>query len=312
VFLVLPQGDKTTMLKKLKPAFTFFCLSIAMMLLLSIVSCPVDSGKITSSDETVNMAAITGVPVPAIGETPVSAITETTQYTGTVTWDGDWSWSPYFGGNKAYTATITLTAKSGYTFAGVSEDFFTVSGSSVSQNSPDSGVVTAVFPVTTSVSVGDSTLGGYVAYILQPGDSGYIAGEQRGLIAAAANQSDSISWAEAAFQSTSVPGDTSTDLGTGAANTDNIIAQNGAGNTYAAGLARSYTDGTYTDWFLPSWDEINTLYDNAASIGGLSGTLIWTSSEGNATNASALNPGNGNNHNDPKSSTWSVRAVRYF
>jgi hypothetical protein len=312
VFLVLTQGDKTTMLKKLKPAFTFFCLSIAMMLLLSIVSCPVDSGKITSSDETVNIAAITGVPVPVIGETPVSAITETTQYTGTVTWDGDWSWSPYFGGNKVYTATITLTAKSGYTFAGVSEDFFTVSGSSVLQNSPDSGVVTAVFPVTTSVSVGDSTLGGYVAYILQPGDSGYIAGEQRGLIAAAANQSDSISWAEAAFQSTSVPGDTSTDLGTGAANTDNIIAQNGAGNTYAAGLARSCTDGTYTDWFLPSWDEINTLYDNAASIGGLSGTLIWTSSEGNATNASALNPGNGNSHNDPKSSTWSVRAVRYF
>jgi hypothetical protein len=47
-----------------------------------------------------------------------------------------------------YTATITLTAKTGYTLQGVEADFFSVEGAATVSNSADSGVITAVFPVT--------------------------------------------------------------------------------------------------------------------------------------------------------------------
>ena len=92
----------------------------------------------------INQSAIAGVTAPVAGETPVSAVTETDQYTGTVTW----SESPdTFGYGTVYTATITLTAKDGYTLTGVDADFFTVEGATAT-NSADTGVVTAVFPVT--------------------------------------------------------------------------------------------------------------------------------------------------------------------
>ena len=87
----------------------------------------------------------------------------------------------YFGGSRAYTATITLTAKSNYTLTGVTANFFTVAGADTVTHSADSGIITAVFPATASVSVGDYVLWWQgCGYILQSGDSGYVAGEQRG------------------------------------------------------------------------------------------------------------------------------------
>jgi len=96
----------------------------------------------------VTVSAIAGVTPPAMGETPVTTITATDQYTGTVTWSD----SPVtFAASTVYTATITLTAKSGYTLTGVAADFFTVTGATSDTNPADSGVVTAVFPATGAV-----------------------------------------------------------------------------------------------------------------------------------------------------------------
>ena len=77
-----------------------------------------------------------------------------------------------------------------------------------------------------------------------------------------------IQWATEPYWHTFVPGGTGTAIGTGSANTTKIVAQNGTGSTYAAGLARAYNGGGYTDWFLPSKDELNKLYLNRAAIGG--------------------------------------------
>ncbi len=274
------------------------------------------SGTSAGGDTVVNIAAIPGVAVPVIGEIPVSAITETAQYTGTVTWDGGWAWSTRFGGNKAYTATITLTAKTGYTLTGVSEDFFTVAGVSSATNSTDSGVVTVVFPATATVAIGDAVLGGKVGYILQSGDTGYVAGEQRGLIAASADQGAGIQWAVTGYQGTGVPDGTATELGTGSANTDNIIAQNGAGTTYAAGLCRAYKGGGYTDWYLPSKDELYKLYINRVAIGGFfsssTSDSYWQSTEASWTNAYYLYFPTGAWGGSTKADGRRVRAVRAF
>ena len=99
--------------------------------------------------------------------------------------------------------------------------------------------------------------GGIIFYIFQPGDTGYVAGETHGLIAATEDQSSGIQWSAAPI----VTGATGTAIGTGLTNTNAIIAAQGSGS-YAASIARDYNGGGYTDWFLPSKDELNQLWLN--------------------------------------------------
>ena len=81
--------------------------------------------------------------VPVVGLAPVSGeLINSSQYTGTVEWNPNHS---TFRTGTTYTATITLTAKPGYTFTGVAADFFTVDRASTVNNGANSGVVTAVF-----------------------------------------------------------------------------------------------------------------------------------------------------------------------
>ncbi|GBU29220.1 hypothetical protein R84B8_02784 [Treponema sp. R8-4-B8] len=106
------------------------------------VSVPAASTS-ASKQKPVTIAAIAGVTVPVTERTPVTAIKENAQYKGTVTWSP--AVSGTFASDTQYTATITLTAKSGYTFDGVLTDFFKVPGA-IATNSENSGIVTAVFP----------------------------------------------------------------------------------------------------------------------------------------------------------------------
>jgi len=105
---------------------------------------------------TVNIAAIPGVTAPVTDAVPVTTITETAQYTGTVTWEP--AVSATFVAGIAYTATITLTAKEGFTFDGVAANFFSVAGATVT-NAANSGVVTAVFPETAAAVTIDNIPG---------------------------------------------------------------------------------------------------------------------------------------------------------
>jgi len=160
------------------------------------------------------------------------------------------------------------------------------------------------------VVVGDSYGGGKVAYILQSGDPSYISGQTHGLIAATADQSTGIQWYNGSFTTT---GATGTALGTGSANTTTIITSQGAIATdYAAGLARAYNGGSYSDWYLPSKDELNKLYLNKAAIGGFADKYYWSSSEDYAGIAWFQSFGSGDQGLSYKASTYRVRAVRAF
>jgi hypothetical protein len=102
-------------------------------------------------------------------------------------------------------------------------------------------------------------------------------------------------------------------IGTGFANTNTIITRQGATETsYAAGLARAYTGGEYTDWFLPSKDELYKLYLNRVLIGGFANFAYWSSSEFNNSDAGVQYFSNGYQGSDFKGYPYYVRAVRAF
>jgi hypothetical protein len=102
---------------------------------------------------------ILGVSVPSKGGTPSATITVDTQYTGNISWTpNDGTFLP----NTQYTATINLTAVSGYTFAGIAlatNSSFTVAGATTVANTAGSGTtitVTAVFPTTATNPTGNA------------------------------------------------------------------------------------------------------------------------------------------------------------
>ena len=136
---------------------------------------------------------------------------------------------------------------------------------------------------TISLSIGDSYQGGKVAYILVSGDPGYDPNTPHGLIAATTDQIGGIQWYNGSYINTEATG---TAIGTGFSNTNKIIAsQGGTPTSYAAGVARAYTGGGYTDWYLPSKDELNKLYLSRFVIGRYVTDAYWSSSERNNINA---------------------------
>jgi len=128
--------------------------------------------------------------------------------------------------------------------------------------------------------IGQSYGGGKVAYILQRGDPGYVAGVTHGLIAAPHDQEKTdFSNIQAALANAS-----GTALGTGASNTAAIARQAGCSRGAAYACDRLVLNG-YSDWFLPSKDELNKLYLNRVAIGNFGYEAYWSSSEGGATHA---------------------------
>jgi hypothetical protein len=106
-------------------------------------NCPVIWNSPEAYKQPINQRDIPGVALPVTGAVPVTTITETSQYAGTVTWSPNDS---AFKAGTFYTATITLAAKPDYTLHGVALNSFRVSGTTMTKNPANSGVVTAEFP----------------------------------------------------------------------------------------------------------------------------------------------------------------------
>jgi hypothetical protein len=106
------------------------------------------------------------------------------------------------------------------------------------------------------------------------------------------------------------------ELGAGINNTNLIVAAEGAGINYAAGLARAYTGGGYTNWYLPSYSELYAIRSNRSYIGTSNRLYYWTSTEGDGDSYNAwliAIGGSSNNFEGAKGfPNGGVRAVRVF
>lgn len=161
------------------------------------------------------------------------------------------------------------------------------------------------FTTSRELSVGFRCLGGAVAYVFQSGDSGYVSGETHGIIVALSDQSALASYG--CFDILS--GAIESAIGTGKNNTMKIIASDPTAGI-AARICDDLTIDGYSDWFLPSKDELDKTIANLGYL-NFSNIRYWSSTEVDIHYASIHNRySNVTNWN--KNSFCAVRAIRYF
>ena len=169
----------------------------------------------------------------------------------------------------------------------------------------------------TPYTIGDFAQGGIVFWLDETG--------QHGLVCAKVDQDggSEIQWYNGTNTNTEAHGD---GVYAGEMNTMLIIANQGSNsNDYAAGVCANLTvtEGgkTYGDWYLPSKQELNLMYQNKDTIddtaeanGGSAFPLdyYWSSTESNIGNAWLQDFYNGFQGDNNKNDTFRVRAVRAF
>jgi hypothetical protein len=151
-----------------------------------------------------------------------------------------------------------------------------------------------------ALAIGNQFGGGIIFYIDNSGE--------HGLVAAESNQSNAIRWSNG----TNVLIDsTGNAVGEGQKNTSRITTIHGAGD-YAAKLCDELTLNGYSDWFLPSKNELNLLFIKKSHFSGLVDGYYWTSTEYNAENAWNQYFPFGPQYYANKLDSACVRAIRAF
>ncbi len=154
------------------------------------------------------------------------------------------------------------------------------------------GDTAAVGPSPYSLNIGDSYLGGVLAYIYQPGDLEYVAGEIHGIVATQSDIGSYIAnntvyklnadtilhpWQITVTANGVQTGATDTATGQGDLNTKKIVTALGTGN-YAAYICKYYNiAGGW--WYLPDENEMLKLYARKGKIGGFINQVYSSSSK---------------------------------
>jgi len=131
--------------------------------------------------------------------------------------------------------------------------------------------------------------------------------KQHGLIAAPEDQGWA-QWYNGSYVTTSATG---TAIGTGKSNTTKIIQSQGYG-AYAAKICDDLVLNGYSDWYLPSKDELNEVYKNRTYLKLAPFIPYWSSSETSYNTAWEQDFGSGYLGESSKNESCRVHAVRAF
>lgn len=105
-------------------------------------------------------------------------------------------------------------------------------------------------------------------------------------------------------------------MGYGLPNTEAMIAKYGDDDTYWWKLIKEKRDSTHLDWFMPSRDELDMMYDNRTVITDQGGdafktdTGYWSSSDNGSRTAWYRNFSTGNQYNNDKNDPNHCRLLR--
>ncbi|MEE3999195.1 cadherin domain-containing protein [Tenacibaculum sp. FZY0031] len=150
-------------------------------------------------------------------------------------------------------------------------------------NSGNTQTLTATINLEDQHEIGEYKFGGVIFWVNASGDEG--------MVCAVSDQSTGIQWWNGTNVST---GATALEIGTGQANTTAIVNVQGVGS-YAAQICNDLSLNNYDDWFLPSIDELEEMYNNKEIINETSlqnsGTAIeetafWSSAYWSSTESS--------------------------
>jgi hypothetical protein len=169
---------------------------------------------------------------------------------------------------------------------------------------------------TTPPKIGDLYGGGVVFYIAPtPTDLDGDGDLDTGLVCSTKNQGKK-QWSNSSSILTDA---TRPGIGEGGLNTRDIISVQGAPlSDYAAGIASTYAGGGFTDWFLPSMNELKEMFDHKADIDDESSEPLkpnvyyWSSSEFQYSSAYTYKKNPGDFLAQGKNLTYWVRAIRAF
>ena len=272
---------------------------------------PTATPSATPSVSTTPSAGTEPSVTPSVSTTPSAGGVSVTP-TATPSSTPSVSTTPSAGAEPSVTPSISTTPSAG----GVSVTPTATPSSTPSAGSPSVTPTTtpsvSITPSPTSTptpyTVGQTALGGTIAYILQSGDPGYDAGVQHGLVATATDTAANAVWG---CPTTAITGADGIVIGTGNQNTIDIMAGCATAGI-AARLCGDLSEGGYSDWYLPSKNELNALYTNRVAIGGFSATVYWSSTESDTFGAWAQDFNDGTSNFYSKSSNPRVRAIRSF
>jgi hypothetical protein len=161
-------------------------------------------------------------------------------------------------------------------------------------------------------SIGDTgpSGGGIVFYITDGGVHGLEVAPQ------------STEWKSKEWGVFGAPVGTGTAIGTGKSNTASIVAVLNAHTIFgrAAQLCDELSYNGYDDWYLPSKDELNAIWDNLVDdgtgsnngVGGFYPLGYWSSSEYDSKGAWGQSFTDGYQSNSGKEAIGRVRAIRAF
>ena len=208
------------------------------------------------------------------------------------------------------TGIVTLGFVAGAHTVNTDAQTLTVSqtGDTLTINGGNSVLVPGISDLNFPPAIGDFRDGGVVFWV---------DGTGGGLVVSVVDQSTAAEWG---CYGTEITGADGTAIGTGAQNTIDIETGCATAGT-AADICANLTLNTYSDWFLPSIEELQEIYNyrvaiNATAVNN-SGTSLGTDNYFSSTETSSniawyYTFGNGYPTNGSKNFTFRVRAVRAF